>query len=243
MELTKRQKNILKKIVRDYIRLARPISSDYLKEKHKLDISPATIRAEMKALDEMGYLSQPHHSAGRIPTDKGYRFFVDELMRNETCFRENLRLLKEIREILNRTEDEIKVLQEMTKKIADITSNLAVSYISSEGIIFKEGWEEVFKEPEFKDIDFVESFIEGIECLEENISDISSMFSSDLEVIIGKESPFRKLEDISMIFSPFSFENKEENNIFLLLGPKRMDYNKGINILHYLPKIIEEYDF
>lgn len=243
MELTKRQKSILKKIVRDYIKIAKPISSDYLKERHKLDISPATIRAEMKELDEMGYLSQPHHSAGRIPTDKGYRFFVDELMKNETCFRENLSIIKEIREILKKTEDEMKIFQDMTKKIADITSNLAVSYISSEGIVFKEGWEEIFKEPEFKDVDFIENFIEGVECLEENIADLSSMFSSQLKVIIGRESPFREFENVSIIFSPFYLEDEKENNIFLLLGPKRMDYNKGINIMHYLPKIIREYEF
>ncbi len=243
MELTKRQKNILKKIIRDYIKIAKPISSDYLKERHKLDISSATIRAEMKELDKMGYLFQPHHSAGRIPTDRGYRFFVDELMENEICFRENLNILREIQNIFRKTEDEIKILQDMTKKIADITSNLALSYIDSEGIVFKEGWEEIFKEPEFKNVDFIENFVKGVEYLEENITNLSSMFSSNLEVVIGGESPFKKLEDVSMIFSPFCFEDGKENNIFLLLGPKRMDYNKGINIMHYLPKIIREYEF
>lgn len=242
MALTKRKKSILRKIVKDYIKTAKPVSSDYLKEKHRMDVSPATIRAEMKELDEMGYLFQPHHSAGRIPTDKGYRFFVDDLMENEICFRENVKILKKIQDILRKEEDEIKIIQEMTKEIADITSNLAVSYLSSERIVFKEGWEDIFKEPEFKDVDFVENFIEGVKYFEENIDNFSSILSSDLEVLIGKESPFQKLEDASMIFSSFCFRDEDNGNFFFLLGPKRMDYNKGINVLHYLPKIIEKYD-
>jgi heat-inducible transcriptional repressor len=75
-ELTERQKLILTLVVRDYIETAKPVGSKTLMDHYKLDMSPATIRNEMAALTEAGYLRQPHTSAGRVPTEEGYRYFV-----------------------------------------------------------------------------------------------------------------------------------------------------------------------
>ena len=79
-ELTERQKTLLLLIIRDYIESAQPIGSKRLAEHYKINFSPATIRNEMAALNEMGYLRQPHTSAGRVPTEEGYRLFVSEMM-------------------------------------------------------------------------------------------------------------------------------------------------------------------
>ena len=79
-ELTERQKNLLLLIIRDYIESAQPIGSKRLAEHYKINFSPATIRNEMAALTEMGYLRQPHTSAGRVPTEEGYRIFVSQMM-------------------------------------------------------------------------------------------------------------------------------------------------------------------
>ncbi len=78
--LTERQKLILALIIRDYIEAAQPIGSRYLVENYNLNVSSATVRNDMLALSETGYLRQPHTSAGRIPTEEGYRFFVRQLM-------------------------------------------------------------------------------------------------------------------------------------------------------------------
>lgn len=79
-ELTERQKTLLMLIIRDYIDTAQPVGSQHLVERYHLDLSPATVRNEMVALTEMGYLRQPHTSAGRVPTEEGYRFFVGQMM-------------------------------------------------------------------------------------------------------------------------------------------------------------------
>ncbi len=78
--LTQRQKTLLLLIIRDYIDSAQPVGSKRLAEHYRLNLSPATIRNEMAALTEMGYLRQPHTSAGRVPTEEGYRYFVSEMM-------------------------------------------------------------------------------------------------------------------------------------------------------------------
>ncbi|MEW6031228.1 MAG: heat-inducible transcriptional repressor HrcA [Chloroflexota bacterium] len=79
-ELTERQQTILLLITRDYIDTAQPVGSKRLAEHYRLDLSSATIRNEMAALTEMGYLRQPHTSAGRVPTEEGYRFFVGQMV-------------------------------------------------------------------------------------------------------------------------------------------------------------------
>jgi heat-inducible transcriptional repressor len=79
-ELTERQRTILLLLIRDYIETAQPVGSKRLVERFHLDLSPATVRNEMSALTEMGYLRQPHTSAGRVPAEEGYRIFVEQLM-------------------------------------------------------------------------------------------------------------------------------------------------------------------
>jgi len=79
-DLTERQKSILMLVIRDYIETAQPVGSNALVKRYHLDLSSATVRNELSALDEMGYLRQPHTSAGRIPTEEGYRFFVGQMM-------------------------------------------------------------------------------------------------------------------------------------------------------------------
>src|SRR5512145_3022240 len=79
-DLTERQRTLLLLIIRDYIESAQPIGSKRLAEHYHINLSSATIRNEMAALTEMGYLRQPHTSAGRVPTEEGYRYFVSQMM-------------------------------------------------------------------------------------------------------------------------------------------------------------------
>jgi len=78
-----RQEKILSAVIEEYTQTAIPVGSSILAQKYKFKVSPATIRNDMTALEEDGYLYQPHISAGRIPTDKGYRYFVEEVMKDK----------------------------------------------------------------------------------------------------------------------------------------------------------------
>jgi transcriptional regulator of heat shock response len=81
--MTKRQEKIIETIVKEHVRTSKPVSSKILVQKHKLGLSSATIRNEMKELEKAGYLSKPHTSAGRVPTEKAYRLFIKLLERKE----------------------------------------------------------------------------------------------------------------------------------------------------------------
>ncbi|MDO8436417.1 MAG: hypothetical protein Q7S82_03540 [bacterium] len=166
MLLTERQNGILNSIVEEYINSAEPISSKLLEKKYDFEICPATIRIEMQKLTDEGLISQPHTSAGRVPTDKGYRYFVDELLEkdiieNKTDI-ETENLFRKEGEI----EGTIKLLQSLTKNLADISSNLALGYLMGEKILWKEGWEDILQEPEFQEKGIIHNFTEVIKNFE-----------------------------------------------------------------------------
>ena len=95
MELSERKLKILQAIISDYVRTAEPVGSRTLSKKPELDYSPATIRNEMADLEEMGYLTHPHTSAGRVPSDKAYRLYVNALMEKKELSREEKNIIAE----------------------------------------------------------------------------------------------------------------------------------------------------
>lgn len=235
MEITERQVEILDVIVQEYIKSAQPVSSQLLEKKRKFDISSATIRNEMQALVDNGYIYQPYTSAGRIPADKGYRFFVDELLeRKLNDLKEDFAvdLEKEIKDFL-------KLTQTLTKFLASKSSNLALGYLFNERIFWKEGWREIFREPEFEEADYARRFAEMIDSFEKNIEKLSLDFSPEVQIYIGKENPVSKAKDFSVIASRFVFPGHE--GIFAILGPKRMNYNRNIGLINSLTKLLEKF--
>ncbi len=114
--LSERQKLILAAIVMDYIRFAEPIGSRTISRRGDFQLSPATIRNEMSDLEEMGFLQQPHTSAGRIPSEKGYRFYVDHLLRFDEW---SLAELPDLREMLS---DKFMTIERVIQQSADILS-------------------------------------------------------------------------------------------------------------------------
>lgn len=227
MELTERQSKILNEIIGEYIRSAKPVSSKLLEKKHNFNVCPATIRIEMQKLADSGFISQPHTSAGRIPTDKGYRFYVDNFLSQE-LFQDFDWAVDHI--MGGEAKDTIKILQAMTKELASFSSSLAIGYLANEKILLKEGWEDVVMEPEFKENDFVSHFAEAVKNLEEEIEDMK--LDRALEVFIGKENPFPKAKEFSVIITRCRFPQDE--GFLAIVGPKRMTYEKNINYLRSL---------
>ena len=248
MIVTERQKEILNRIVADYIDLAQPVSSEFLEEKHHFGICPATIRIEMQKLTDTGFLYQPHTSAGRVPTDKGYRFFVDNLFARQNFVKQNLggfekgfpkeKTLLKVEDLIEREMgDGVRFLQSLTKNLASFSSNsLALGYLFDEDLFWKEGWEDVLGEPEFKETKVITDFADVIKHFEKEIEDIK--INSEIKVYIGKENPFSKAKEFSIIISSCHFPDKEKG-VLAIAGPKRMAYDKNINSLNSLTKLLE----
>jgi heat-inducible transcriptional repressor len=122
--LTERQRMILNAIVDDYIRSAEPVGSRSISKRGEVSYSPATIRNEMSDLEELGFLEQPHTSAGRIPSHKGYRYYVDHLVQFGTLLPTELEMMKSFfAEKLNATE---QVIQHAATILANMTNYTSI---------------------------------------------------------------------------------------------------------------------
>ena len=123
--LDERKRKILKEIIDEYIESAEPVSSAIIVEKYETDISSATVRNDMAELEKAGYLEKPHTSAGRIPSSKGYRFYVDELLKDDNIS------LEEIKYIQEKLETKVTGIEELTKiattTLSEITHYTTVS--------------------------------------------------------------------------------------------------------------------
>lgn len=127
MELSERKKAILKSVIDSYIRTGDPVGSKSLTESRQFNLSSATIRSEMNDLESMGYLEQPHTSAGRVPTPQGYRTYVDSLMEKYFLGMEELEVLDEV---MNGKLVEVgKLMDEAAKAIGQITNYATFAFL------------------------------------------------------------------------------------------------------------------
>lgn len=229
--INERQEKLLNTIIEEYIDSARPVSSQVLEKKYDFGICPATIRIEMQKLTDKGFLFQPHTSSGRVPTDKGLRFFVDNLLEEKLSPFEIGDWFK------NEVKDNIKFIQELTKNLACVSGALALSYLEKEKIFWKEGWEELLREPEFNQIDLALNFADFLKNFEDNIGNFK--INSEIKIYIGKENSFKKAKDFSVITSKCHLPTGEDA-ILSLLGPKRMAYDRNINLMSSFIEALKE---
>lgn len=117
MELDERKLKILQAVVRNYLETGEPVGSRTISKYTDLNLSSATIRNEMSDLEELGYIIQPHTSAGRIPTDKGYRLYVDHMMA------EKVQQIEDIKDKLDQKADQIELLLKQVAKLLAVNTN------------------------------------------------------------------------------------------------------------------------
>jgi len=216
--ITERQKHILETVVSEYIKRAFPIASDFLKKECGLNVSAATIRIDLADLAEQGFLEKTYVSSGRVPTDKGYRFYVDSL------FEKKRKKIKSFDSFFEEIDDVFKTYHQLAEELAHLSSNLALAQVR-DNFFLKEGWEEISLLPEFKNTEYFKGFIEMVRDFEEHIEEVD--FDEGIRVFIGKEIPFSE-KDYSFVVG------KKDNKSIALLGPKRMDFEKNISLLHSL---------
>ena len=234
MNITGRQEHILERIIREYIEKAQPISSQLIEKKCKLGICPATVRNEMQKLTDMGYVFQPHTSAGRIPTDKGYRFFVDRLLESEVS---SILDMGEIEKELEE-RDAFRWALNLTRYLSRASSSLAVSYLEDKNLFLKEGWEDLLREPEFGNRRTFSDFALLLESFDKVVREMKGV--SEIKVFIGGENPAKGAKDFGMVVARCRFPQKTEG-VISLLGPKRMSYNRNIGLLNSLIKALEDF--
>lgn len=228
--MEKRKQNILKAVIRKYQMTALPVSSQILFRECRFRLSPATIRMEMMELDEQGYLCQPHISAGRVPTDKGYRFFIDELLEQEELNSFEEKKLEKVRG----KKSVSRLNKEMAEIMALISHNFSIN--KKEEDFYEAGLNWLLKEPEFFNREKLVDLVDSLEKIEK----MFNQMEDGLRVFIGQQNLGPKLKDCSLVvrFFPSASRNKSAVGI---LGPRRMNYAKNISLVEYASKILENF--
>ena len=229
--ITDRQKKILNVIIEEYINSAEPVSSQILAHKFGFDLCSATMRIEMKNLTDLGFLEKPYISSGRIPTDKAYRVFVDSFL--SEAIKEEF----DLEDVFRKNIDEFKLVKELTDFLAGTSSSYIVMSFPERGLSWQAGLNDIIKEPEFLEKDFILNFLSFLEEFSREQERLN--LESNIKVFIGEENPFEKGHEFSLICSENILNNNEKLRLSLI-GPKRMDYCKNINLINSLIKMIDE---
>ena len=244
MEITERQRQILFAIIESYAEVAAPVGSVTLAK--LFDVSSATIRAEMARLEALGLIEQPHTSAGRIPTDAGYRFYVNSLTeQNENTETESTKMLGagtiapnrnvhalEVR--INSQERTDYAIRSAVDMLAELTGNLGLGTIGEQ--LYLSGISRLFAQPEFLDNSKIQDVAKLLDNLEPWLREARP--GEPLNIFIGHENPIGKSSGVSLIISKF-VSPYSDNSYIGVLGPTRQNYAETMSLVRHAGIILE----
>jgi transcriptional regulator of heat shock response len=236
-----RKRAILKAVIDNYIQSAEPVGSKTLTGQAGLRLSSATLRNEMAALEAMGFLEQPHTSAGRVPTPSGYRIYVDELMQkhdltvNEQDKLDQVKRLRmaELDSLLNRAG---RIIAELTRTVTVAAAGPSVR----EEQVYVSGEANLFDYPEFQDLLRARRTLEYITEQRAALIRQTPVWERDgIRVVIGPENAAEELSDASVLMATYPMSGGMRGMIGVV-GPTRMDYSRMVSRLGYFAKKLKE---
>ena len=235
MEITERQKQILCQIIEEYAETAAPVGSVTMAK--LFNVSPATIRAEMAKLEALGFIAQPHTSAGRVPTDAGYRFYVNNLTEAEdTSERKSLDRGTHALEVRVSSQSRADTaIRGAVDALVELTGNLGLATI--DGQLYLSGISRLFTQPEFMDTRRVQSVAKLLDNLEPWLREAAP--GEALNIFIGQENPIGKSSEVSLIISRFKSPFSDRSYIGVL-GPTRQNYARVMALVKHAGEMLED---
>ncbi|MDO9399591.1 MAG: hypothetical protein Q7T79_02825 [bacterium] len=228
--MDKRKILILNTIIKEHIKTGIPVGSEVLVGKYKLDISSATVRNEMAELEELGYIAQPYTSSGRIPTEKAYNFYLENLSKKKlkpTEIENFSKLLKE--------KDELSFKQ-VAKELAKV-SDSAVFWAFHQNNLYYTGISNLLSQPEFCQTELIYDISKIIDRVDEIINNIFNEIQEKPQIFVGSTNPFGDFCGTILV----KYKLKNNVGLFGILGPMRMDYEKNLALVEFINnKIIEK---
>lgn len=225
--LDQRKSDLLKLVVRQHIETAEPIGSSWLAE--QLDVSSATVRNEMAALEDAGLLTQPHTSAGRIPTEAGYKHYIRHFMKKKQTPVETVEAV----EMASRASEAAVRLREVAKAMAEFSQETALVGFGPRDVYYT-GISNLFSKPEFRAAAHVTTMSKVLDHLDEVMEKVFTEVEDDIQIRVGSENPFGSGCSVLMTRVPFG----ETKGIMALLGPMRMDYESAHSLLETAVQIL-----
>lgn len=232
--MTERQKKILSAIIEQYAEVAVPVGSTLLAK--VFSVSSATIRAEMAELERLGYIMQPHTSAGRVPTDKGYRLYVNGLVENAEAKLGQPQRRSELA-LTARVHDggvPDRMIRNAVDTLVELTHNLGLATIGDQ--LYMSGLGNLFGQPEFIQAGQVQQVASLLDNLEPWLREAAP--NKPLSVYIGKENPIGSTAGVSLIISRFRSPFSDRSYIGTL-GPTRQSYRDVMSLVRHAGQELE----
>lgn len=230
--LSERQQRILQAIVEQYAEVASPVGSSLLAK--VFNVSSATIRAEMADLERKGYITQPHTSAGRIPTDKGYRHYVNEVQ-GQTQLAAPKRAERALSARVQDAGLPEQTIRNAVDTLVELTHNLGLATIGDQ--LYMSGLSNLFGQPEFINRGQVREVARLLDNLQPWLREAAP--NEPLSVYIGHENPIGRGAGCSLIISRFRSPYSDHSYIGVL-GPTRQSYKGTMGLVERAGKTLEE---
>lgn len=233
--MTDRQMHILAAIIEQYAEVAVPVGSVTLAK--LFGVSSATVRSEMVRLEELGMIMQPHTSAGRIPTDQGYRCYVNAITDTQDQLLPQLdRSARAIEARVSGASDRAdRAIRSAVDSLVDLTHNLGLATIGDQ--LYINGMGNLFSQPEFMQGDHVQAVARLLDNLEPWLREAAP--NEPLNVFIGSENPIGKTSGATLIISRFRSPYSDRSYVGVL-GPTRQSYGKVMRLVRHAGAMLEE---
>ncbi len=241
--MTDRQREILYAIIEEYAELATPVGSVTLAK--LFDCSSATIRAEMVKLEQMGYIMQPHTSAGRIPTDAGYRLYVNSLQENldndgkkKDDSQESVNTDRTAKALTTRIQAQSRAdyaIRTAVDSLVELTGNLGLATIGEQ--LYISGFGGLFSQPEFIQNAQVQAVGKLLDNIKPWLQEVQP--NEAINVYIGSENPVGKTSNVSLIISRFRSPYSDRSYIGVL-GPTRQSYKRVMSLVRHAGLMLED---
>lgn len=234
-----RKQKVLGAIVQHFIDTAEPVGSNTILVSYKFSVSPATIRNDMASLEKEGFIYQPHTSAGRVPTDQGYRQYIDEMADYETAHKKALQVLQKVSQqyTLEKAKNRIYDAVEL---IARSTANVSFATLPDNKRTFYLGLANALRQPEFASDSIQASQV--VEVLERNDRFVEILqnidISDQVKIFIGEENILEQIRSCSLMVTTYNIEGFQ--GYFGIIGPTRMKYPFNRAIMEEVKKLIEK---
>ncbi|HBR14453.1 MAG TPA: hypothetical protein DD723_02785 [Candidatus Omnitrophica bacterium] len=232
VDVRARKDKILGITIDQYIKTVSPVSSMFLATEYNLELSPASIRNILAELEEDGYLTHPHTSAGRIPTQMGYRYYVDHLM-------DEIQLLEEEKQRIKAEVDQNSMeLEELLDKTSRVLSDTThyTSIISVDGWgnkVFCCGTSFIVDYPEYQDIKKIGNILTALDEKEQLLGIINQDLAKKINIYIGHEMACSEINSCSLVVSRYRSKEGTTGRL-AVLGPTRMNYEHVVSAIDYL---------
>lgn len=227
--LSSRQEQLLRTVVEEYVSSAKPVGSKYLADQNSFGVSSATIRNELKALEDLGFITHPHTSAGRVPTAQGYTYYVEHFIdTRSSLYAKAAAELEKLSAIDAEPEVRVKTI---AKGLAELSSDAVLVRLRRNNFYYT-GISNIFSKPEFSDASVMYSITQLMDHLDDVLTAMT--LQEEIDILIGDANPVSQF--CSSIAT--SYEMDGDRGILVILGPMRMRYQHNYNLLKHTKTLI-----